>query len=124
VIRQFAWQYTVIMAYNFLQTCLTLVAPFIIKYLIDYIKYGENPWADKFNFWDTSDISWLSWLTRDLQYGLTLVMILNLSQLLSYIIQENIWFWQQVLGAKSTNALIGLIYRKQLSVSLATNKLF
>lgn len=124
MIRQFAWQYTVIMAYNFLQTCLTLVAPFIIKYLIDYIKYGENPWADKFNFWDTSDISWLSWLTRDLQYGLTLVMILNLSQLLSYIIQENIWFWQQVLGAKSTNALIGLIYRKQLSVSLATNKLF
>ena len=40
------------------------------------------------------------------------------------MIQESVWFWQQVIGAKSTNALIGLVYKKQLRVSLATNKLF
>ena len=43
---------------------------------------------------------------------------------MAFIIQETVWFKQQVLGVKSTNALIGLIYRKQLKVSTATNKLF
>ena len=40
VIYQFRWQYTVIMLYNMVQTILISFSPFIIKYLIDYVKTG------------------------------------------------------------------------------------
>ena len=59
-----------------------------------------------------------------MQYGITLALILVVSQGLSYILQENINFKQNLLGAKSTNALIALIYEKQLRISAATNKNF
>jgi ABC-type multidrug transport system fused ATPase/permease subunit len=50
--------------------------------------------------------------------------MLVISQGLGYILAENISFKQNVIGVKSTNALIGLIYDKQMRLSSATNKNF
>lgn len=63
--RLFICEYAVIMFFNTVQSIITILSPFMIKYMIDFIKTGENPFAKTFNFWDTSDIEWLSWLTRE-----------------------------------------------------------
>lgn len=55
---------------------------------------------------------------------MTLAMLLVFTQGFAYILAENINFKQNMIGTKSTNALIGLIYQKQLKVSPATNKTF
>ncbi len=53
-----------------------------------------------------------------------LVVTLVLTQGLSYIIIEHLKLYQRMIGVKSTNALIAMIYEKQLRVTTATNKKF
>lgn len=79
VIRQFLCEYMLIMFFNLVQTLINILSPFLVKYLIDFIKTGTNPFSDLFDFWDTSQIGWLAWLTKDMQYGICLGVTLNLS---------------------------------------------
>ena len=37
---------------------------------------------------------------------------------------EHIGFYQRMIGVKSTNALVAMIFKKQLKLSSATNKSF
>lgn len=91
--------------------------PFFLYFLIDYIKYGENK-VDQWgiHFYDFSDVDKMAWLTRERQYGLSLGLILLLSQLFKFVIDENVTFACQMFAAKSSNALIGLIYEKQTRI--------
>lgn len=59
-----------------IQAVCNLSGPFWIRPLIQYIKSGENAWADYISFFDTKDISWLAWLTPEKQYGVTLALLL------------------------------------------------
>lgn len=93
VIRLFLGEYLLVMLFNFIQTLITILTPYLVKYLIDFIKTGENPWAHIFDFWDTSKVSWLSWMTRDLQYGVAMVLVLNLSKLIAFFINEQLYFY-------------------------------
>ena len=107
-----------------LELLTTIVSPYLIQFIVDYVKSGENPYKETFPFWEIKDVEWLEWLTPEQQYGFTLALLLVLSQLTGYIIQENCWFWTQQIGAKAMNALSGMIYQKTLRISQATNKEF
>jgi len=58
------------------------------------------------------------------EHGLYYVGLLILTQALFYLISEHLDFYQRMIGVKSTNAMIALIYHKQLKISSATNKRF
>ena len=77
-------------------------APFLINMIIDFVK---DPKADN-------------------EYGFKLLGILIVTQLFAYIINEHMLFYQILIGTKSSNALISMIYQKQLRLSSATNKKF
>jgi len=112
------------MALNACGSLLQISSPFIIAPLVDYVKDGENAWADHISFFDTAGSAWLAWLTPERQYGVSLALLLVATQGTGYILSENIGFKQSFVGSKSTNALIALIYEKQLKLSTATNKVF
>ena len=69
-----------------------MMKPFVMKYLVDFFKTGENPWKEHFEFWDLSEYPQLTWLTQDIQYGLFLILMLNLTNILNIPIQEHFWF--------------------------------
>ena len=50
--------------------------------------------------------------------------LLILTQSFYYIVSEHLDFYQRMIGVRSTNAMIALIYEKQLKISSATNKKF
>ena len=59
-----------------------------------------------------------------LNEGVLYVILLIVTQSIYYVVSEHLDFYQGMIGIKSTNALIALIYRKQLKISSATNKKF
>ena len=63
-------------------------APFLINMIIDFVK---DPEAEN-------------------TYGFKLLGILIGTQLLAYIINEHMTFYQILIGVKSSNALISMIY--------------
>lgn len=97
---------------NAISACLQMSSPFIIQPLIQYIKDGKNAWSPNIEFYDFDEDSWLHVLTPEKQYGITLALLLVFTQGLGYILSENITFTQNLIGVKSTNALVGLIYDK------------
>ena len=64
----------------------------MIKKIIDFIN-DDRPGK---NTWD----------------GLTYVILLVVTQSLYYVISEHLDFRQRMIGVKSTNAMISLIYQK------------
>lgn len=108
---------------NFCAAILKVLGPLLITPLVQYIEDGENPLEGKVQFFDFSG-TWAAAFTPSKQYGVGLAALLLLTQGLSYILAENITFSQETIGVKTTNALIGLIYEKQLKLSPATNKEF
>lgn len=113
VLSAYQSQYFVLMFFNILQTSCKLLSPFLIKFLIEYIQTGENEISAYVRFWDFSGTSF-EWLTQEKQYGFSLALTLVFTQALSFIILENVSYQQRMIGVNSTNALIGLIYEKQL----------
>jgi len=66
-------EYLVAMFWSVVQAFLTVMAPFIVKFVIEYIKTGEDP----YNFgWKIESIPWL---TPEKQYGLMLIFALIIS---------------------------------------------
>jgi len=101
LIRTFWKEVTWLIFLNVLTTVLSLVGPYIIKKLIDYVKTGKCPkefmWAPMTNF------------SQPKEYGLILVALLILTQGITYFVQEHISFEQTLRSTLISNALIGMI---------------
>ena len=102
VLLAYRWEYTVAILWNLLIAALQLISPFLLRWLILFIR-------------DRNDNTF---------EGLVLVALLTLSQGLAYLIQEHIAFYARMTGCKSTNAMIAMIYDKTFKISSATNKKF
>jgi len=90
----------------FTATC-QFASPFIVLYLIDYIKNGPTG-----HTWD------------EMKDGIYLSIALVLSQGLSSCINEQVSYYQVKVGARAQNMLVAMIYRKHSKISDATNKEF
>jgi len=110
----YKWQYMITMILTITSSILSLSSPFLIKPLIQYIKTGENVWSEQYGieFFDFTGNKYLEWIKQDMQYGICLALMFVLSQGFGYLVTENISFRQTMVGSKSANALIGLIYEK------------
>ena len=110
---------------NFFSVMLMFMQPFFMMALINYIKNGQNELEQYgVHFVNYEKVSWLKWLTRPKQYGLLLTFALMLSQFVKYLIDINVEYANDMLAAKSSNALIALIYEKQLKIYPASNSEF
>lgn len=70
--------------------------------LINYIKYGENALKDYgVHFIDFSHVNRMTWLTGNLQYGLSLSTLMLSCQLFRYVIDENLRYAEMMLGTYS-----------------------
>lgn len=88
-------------------TGMNLLSPYLVNRIIDYIENkesGDNPPTFK--------------------SALIYVGLLVATQALFYLISEHLEYYQKMIGVKSSNALVAMIYRKQLKISSATNKRF
>lgn len=124
IFTAYKWQYINVLFWNIFRQCLNLTAPFIIKYFTIYLQTGKNGLQGTFDFWDFSKTPYLEWLTAPIQYAIFLSAVLILFQTLNFLIEKRVDFVQTMLGARSTGALITLIYKKQLKLSSASNKKF
>jgi len=86
----------------FIASILSLASPFLVHRLIEFIM--------------APDISNYT--------GTAYVILLVVTQLGSSLLIEHVSYYSRMIGVRSTNALISLIYKKQLRVSGATNKGF
>lgn len=112
VLLSYKKEYFYIMFLNVLLSLLRMAAILIVHPLVDYVKTGQNAWASFMPFYVFPESSFLNGFTPEAQYGITLALLLILSQAISFILSENITFKQAFLGTKSTNALIGFVYEK------------
>lgn len=95
------------MSINLFMVGLNLLSPYLIAQIIDYIETKDNP--------------------RDapsLERGILFVLLLILSQGLFFLMSEHLDYSQKIFGVKLQNAVIAMLYRKQLKLSSATNKSF
>jgi len=69
-------------------------------------------------------ISFVESQSEDTGYGLVLLAVLVVTQLASYVLFQHLFYYQVMIGVRSTNCLIQLVYKKQLRVSPAVNKEF
>ena len=88
VFASFKSAYAFLFFLNAIQSILTLMGPFFINFLVEYVRTGKNPYKQYVPFFDTSDNENLKWMTADMQYGLTLSLCLVLSQAIAYILTE------------------------------------
>jgi UTP-glucose-1-phosphate uridylyltransferase len=85
-------------------TALYLSSPILIKRIITFLESDPE--------------------TSPKEEGLILVGLLIASQFISRMIDEHLSRYQRMIGVQSTNAMVALIYSKELKVSSATNKRF
>lgn len=90
------------MFWNVFIALLQVSSPFILHRLIEFIKYQNE---------DTAG-------------GITLVVLLVSIQGVVYFISEHLKLYQRMIGVKSTNAMIAMIYEKQFKITSSTNKKF
>eukprot|EP00347_Sterkiella_histriomuscorum_P019725 403340529 len=102
VIHAYRYEYLIAVFFNLLITAAEISTPFLVKRIIEFIQSTDD----------------------DVGYGFGLVSILVVTQGLQYIINDHIDYYQRLIGVRSTNALISMIYKKILKVSSATNKKF
>ena len=75
---------------NILTACLNLMSPFLVKKIIEFIQNKEIPISE----------------------GLLYIFMLIITQAFYYLISEHLDFYSKMVGVKSTNSMIALIYRK------------
>ena len=81
---------------------LSYISPFIVQRLISFLESDDQ---------DTMD-------------GFKLLAVLGASQLCSYVILTHNQYYQLMIGVKSKNALMAMVYHKQMRLSLATKQNF
>jgi ABC-type bacteriocin/lantibiotic exporter with double-glycine peptidase domain len=79
---------------------LNIAAPILVNMIMRYLA-EQNP---------------------DTLYGFQLLGLLAVTQLLAYVLTQHIFFLQVLIGAKSSNTLVAIIYRKLSKVTPSTNK--
>jgi ABC-type multidrug transport system fused ATPase/permease subunit len=97
-------QYIIAFLVNMVMTALYLSSPILIKRIITFLESDPE--------------------TSPKEEGLILVGLLIASQFISRMIDEHLSRYQRMIGVQSTNAMVALIYSKELKVSSATNKRF
>lgn len=85
------------------------MSPFLILRLVDFIAQGSSKEE-------------LSWETA--RPGVILSALLIGTQFLSQFILQHVQYAQVMMGVRSTNAVISIIYAKHGRISNATNKQF
>jgi len=103
----FARRFCLMMIVTCFVTLADFATPFIVLYLIDFIKNGPPGHS-----WD------------EIKTGVYLSAALCLTQGISSVIKEHLNFWQVKTGARAQNMLVAMIYRKNSRISDATNKEF
>lgn len=102
VVAAFRREYLNAVFWNVLVACLQVTSPFILHSLIEFIKSQD----------------------ADTAAGVTLVVLLVGIQSCCYFISEHLKLYQRMIGVKSTNAMIAMIYAKQFRITSSTNKRF
>ena len=88
---------------------LQFASPYLIYRLINFIEDGAvNPGLQ----WDV------------ISPGVYICIALALSQIVSYIINEHMMYYQVMVGIRASMAVCSLIYKKHSHISNATNKEF
>ena len=88
---------------------LQFTSPYLIFRLINFIKNGdENPGLS----WDA------------ISEGVYLSAALSITQIVSYIINEHMMYYQIIVGIRASVSVCSLIYKKHSHISNATNKDF
>lgn len=106
ILKAYKWEYFLTLSVSLLAACFSYISPFIVQKIIKWIQGKDLVHGD------------------DQNYVFTLLGLLVGSQLMSYILFEHMYYYQTMIGCKSTNTLIAMIYQKQLRLSQATNKKF
>ncbi|CDW86515.1 atp-binding cassette superfamily [Stylonychia lemnae] len=102
VLHAYRYEYFIAVIFNLVVTSIEISSPLLIKRIIDYIQDPDEE-----------------------QYiGFLLVTTLIVTQGFKYILSDHLDYYQRLIGVRSTNAMIALIYNKTLKVSSATNKKF
>jgi len=108
----YKWSFLYLMAGNLISSCLNITQPIFVAYLIKYIQYGDNTFADYgIHFFDFENTS-MEWLTEGKQFGLAIGLTMLSTQFLRYIFDENLMYKEDMTGIKAQSALIAMIYEK------------
>lgn len=117
IFKCYKWNLLYFMVCNLFSILMMFMQPFFLFYIIDFVKEGENRVLDwGIHFYDFSDVHAMRWLTQQKQYGLTLGFCLLVSLFFKFLIDENLDYATYMVGAHSSNGLIGLIYEKQTKI--------
>ena len=80
---------------NLMITSLNLLSPFFVNRIIDFIETkDEGPFPPSY------------------QRGFIFVFLLVVTQAMYYLVSEHLEFYFKMIGIKSANSLIAMIYRK------------
>lgn len=110
VFRAFLPEISIQMLLNVFDATLTFGSPFLVMKLIDFIQNSDPATAT--NQWD------------DIQVGVYLALGIVGCQFVINLLNEHLLNWQALVGVRSSNAVITMIYNKHCKISSATNKEF
>jgi ABC-type multidrug transport system fused ATPase/permease subunit len=88
----YKWEYLIAFFFCMVAALFSYISPFVVQMIINFLQ-GKVPDADN-------------------TYCFKLMGVLIGSQFMSYILSEHMLYYQIMIGAKSTNSLISLIYQK------------
>ena len=94
---------------GWISSVLTFLSPWLILELTDFIKDGDS----------SPDLTW-----DNVRVGVIYAGALCGTQIISYVLQEHVSYYNVLTGRRSSNAVIAFIYQKYSSISPATNKDF
>ena len=97
------------MTVGFLISVLQFVSPWVILKLTQFIADGK----------DNPELNW-----ENVRPGVIYSGILIGTQLLSYILEEHMSYFNIQTGRRTANAVIAFVYEKYSKISPATNKDF
>jgi len=92
ILKAYKWEYFLTLSVSLLAACFSYISPFIVQLIIQWIEGKDLEHKD------------------DRNYVFILLAILVGSQLMSYILFEHMYYYQTMIGCKSTNTLIAMIY--------------
>lgn len=90
---------------NFFQVCIEMTVPFMLK---EIIQFMQTPTEE----------------TKGLGYGIFLIALYLLFDLISKLLSQQGNYMQGILGAKAYTGVVAITYNKVLKCSSATNKNF
>ena len=105
LIQKYFWNFAYAFLINFFLVILETSTPFLLWMIIEYIKTPDSN-------------------NEDLKYGIWLISLFLLIELVSKLISQHVNFVQEILGSKAYTGVMSMVYKKILKYSSATNKTF